>query len=68
MTAMKGEKNLKTERPIKVWRMVKGWLAVRICWRHGPIPDEAAERIDRIRNPKKYLDQVNAAESHDSQP
>lgn len=35
--------------------------AIAFWWRHGPISKEEADRIDRIRFPKKYLVQVNAA-------
>ena len=41
---------------------MKPFLAIRFWWQHGPITPAAAERIDRIRNPKKYLSQVNAPE------
>lgn len=30
--------------------------------RHGPISKETIERLDRIRNPQKYLVKVNATD------
>jgi hypothetical protein len=35
-------------------------------WRHGPTANEDAERIDRIRNPRKYLDEVNRIQPDNS--
>jgi hypothetical protein len=42
--------------------IMEPFRSVLFWWRHGPITPAAAERIDRIRNPKKYLAEVNAPE------
>ena len=42
--------------------LIKLGIAVRSRWLHRRITP-AAERIDRIRNPNKYLSQVNPPEN-----
>jgi hypothetical protein len=45
----------------RIWRSpLKSFSSVKSWRQDGAITNQAAERLDRLRNPRKYLDEVNA--------